>query len=142
VVGLNTANQLYVYIGSVTTGNYCMVTPTLFSTTTGTAPYNWYHFAWTRDNTTNKLALWVNGIQQTLTNPTGLGTLTDTSTYYLPPTTGYNIDGGVAKYLAVGGSGYDNSPNETTWGYITNFRVSIGLCRYTTTFTPTGPFTG
>jgi hypothetical protein len=139
VIGIN-AGQVYGYIGSVTTGNKAIQSATAIG---GYSTSTWYHIAWTRDSTTNKHAFWVNGNQQTLTMPANLGTLTDTSTFYLPPSTGYNIDGGVAKYLAIGGSGFDNSAQETTMGYMTNFRVSIGVCRYTANFAvPTGPFTG
>jgi hypothetical protein len=83
----------------------------------------WYHVAVTRD-VSNNTRLFINGVQQSIT-------VSDANTYFSPASAGpygqlggaYSSSGG-----AVANSGLD--------GWIDEFRLTIGICRYNATFSP------
>lgn len=124
--------QLYVGGPSLESGN------TVFRISTdGTAgtvneliswAYQWlvgeyYHVALARDGSAN-LRLFINGIQQDIT-------ITDANAYYSPATSGP---------LAVLGGQYDTSlgavSGSSFQGWMDEFRLTVGACRYTANFTP------
>ena len=83
-------------------------------TSSGTALNNaWSHIAFTREG--NTFTLWVNGASE------GTATFSG-SLYWSPP----NV------YI---GSGNDSAPSYFT-GYLSDFRITKGLARYTANFTP------
>lgn len=81
----------------------------------------WYHVAATRSGTTTRI--FING------------TLEDTET---GDTTSYNYS---TDNLLIGRNGWDSSGSQGFYGYIDDVRITKGVARYTTTFTPpTVPF--
>ena len=90
--------------------------------TAATAPYSfsqntWYHLAVVRNN--NTVAIYVNGIPLSVTYPSQSTTFLNTSVYYI---------------------GTWNTTQHFWNGHIQDLRITNGIARYTTTFTPpTGP---
>jgi len=110
---LGNVNGLNIVKSGVADLDYCAFT---FVTNT------WYHVAVVRSGTT--IYFFVNGTQQT-TLGSGAGSFN-----YVNPTSGYYI-------------GCNNDTNEQFAGYIDDLRVTKGLARYTTNFTPpTAAFNG
>lgn len=106
------SQRFYFYRGSSLTGGAL----TLNSTNTF-APSNWYHVAITSDGTTWRL--FVNGnLEASATNSTSW------------VNTGNTFD--VGRQLVVGYPTWASYWN----GYIDNFRITNGICKYTNSFTP------
>jgi len=83
--------------------------------TTTIAAGQWYHTAITRSGTT--WTMWLNGVSQ--------GTSTSTSRPYGPN-----------EMLCLGWQNYSGAAGDYLNGYIKDLRITKGLARYTTTFTP------
>ena len=128
----NMSYELYIGGSSVDGGN------TVFRITTdGTSgtiieliswPYQWqigiwYHVAVARDGS-NNLRLFINGVLQGLA-------VVDSHTYYAAGAAGAVASLG-AEYSATGGNVY----NTAFQGWQDEFRLTIGVCRYTAAFTP------
>jgi len=86
--------------------------PILVSTTSGSNGV-WYHIAVTRSGSTFRL--FINGTLEAST------------------TSSASIDGGLAKKLSIGRTGYSDSGMN---GYIDDLRITKGYARYTANFTP------
>jgi hypothetical protein len=97
------------YLSSPGTGQ------TLGVATTGISRSAWHHFALTRSG--NNFNIWIDGVSAGATTP------------------GVAIDVSLSSYRI----GYDNSVSADGFfrGYIDEFRVTKGVARYTSTFTPT-----
>lgn len=107
----NTTNKLSLYfcIGGTVKANYIMTS----NWTTWSAD-TWYHIAMVRSGST--MYLFINGVSQTLTVTVAVGT---------------NDMGDIASPLYVG--------SDTTYalkGYIDDLRITKGVARYTSNFTP------
>jgi hypothetical protein len=103
---LGNVNGLNIVKAGVADLDYCAFT---FVTNT------WYHIAVVRSGTT--IYFFVNGTQQT-TLGSGAGSFN-----YVNPTSGYYI-------------GCNNDTNEQFAGYVDDFRITKGIARYTSNFTP------
>ena len=99
-------NGLNIVKSGVADLEYCAFT---FVTST------WYHIAVVRSGTT--IYFFVNGTQQT-TQGSGGGSFS-----FVNPTNGYYI-------------GCNNDTNEQFAGYVDDFRITKGIARYTSNFTP------
>ena len=77
----------------------------------------WYHYALVRIG--NTFIQYLNGVQD--------GSTATSST---------TIDGGTAQVLTIGGSGNGTSAGETFTGFLDDIRLTNGIARYTSNFTP------
>lgn len=83
---------------------------------------HWYHIAVTRD-VSNNTRLFINGVQQSL--PTA-----DARTYFAGGATG------ASAALGANTSGTNVNPNTTFAGWVDEFRLTVGVCRYAANFAP------
>jgi hypothetical protein len=82
----------------------------------------WHHLAYTR-NSSNRASIWVNGVEA------NFATITQTNIYH---------PDSYASPLKIGCS---RETNRYQQHYINDVRITQGVCRYTSTFTPpTAPF--
>jgi hypothetical protein len=94
----------------------------------------WYHIALVRNGTV--FTVYVNGAptwSKTVAAGTAMGSVADTARF---PGAGFGIGAG---YRGQNYAGTNIMSGDGMTGYIDDFRITKGVARYTTTFTPTAP---